>query len=216
MRKLLLFTALGAALSPLPAAAEKGDFLIRARLIAVAPQDDASDVLPALPGASVEVDTAAVPELDFTYFFTDKIAAELILATSKHEISGTGGIAALGDIAETWVLPPTLTLQYHFMPEAKFSPYVGVGVNYTIFYQEDTRGTLNDAIGDTTLDLDESVGVSFQLGFDYKLEGNWFLNADVKYINIETEGTLRTGELVNTVDVDLNPIVAGIGFGYRF
>lgn len=199
-----------------PAAAEQGDWLVRLRGIVVAPTEDSSAVEPAFPTGSVSVDNAVVPELDFSYFFTDNIGAELILATSKHDISGEGSLAALGEIADSWVLPPTLTLQYHLNPAGRIRPYAGVGVNWTIFYAEDARSSLVGAIGPTAIDLDDSVGVAFQVGVDYDINERFFLNADVKYIDIDTTATLNTGGVINTVDVNLDPIVAGVGVGMRF
>ena len=202
------------------AMAAQGDWLVRLRGIVVAPTEDASGITPDLTAGSVEVDNAIVPELDFTYFLTDNIAAELILATSPHDISGTGAIEGLGEIADTMVLPPTLTLQYHFMPDGAFSPYVGVGVNYTIFYSEDPKDSLVGVLGETDVSLDDSVGVAFQAGVDIPINDRWFLNADVKYIQIDTEATLTSvNEGVTTVrevEVDLDPIVAGVGVGFRF
>ncbi|HOP20502.1 MAG TPA: OmpW family protein [Parvularculaceae bacterium] len=204
------------ALATTPAAAEQGDWLVRLRGIIVAPTEESTGVQPTFPTGTVSVDNAIVPELDFTYFLTNNIGAELILATTPHDISGEGALAGLGEIADTMVLPPTLTLQYHFNPAGKIRPYAGVGVNWTIFYNEDTKAALNDAIGATTIDLENSVGVAYQVGVDFDLTERFFMNFDVKYIQIDTTATLNTGGLINTVDVDLDPIVAGIGFGMRF
>ena len=198
------------------ASAEQGDWLVRLRAIAVSPTENSTAVEPGFPGSSVGVEDAYVPELDFTYFLTDNIGAELILATSPHDLTGEGTLAGLGEIADVMALPPTLTLQYHFNPEGDIRPYAGVGVNYTIFYSEDASDALVGAIGPTTIDLDDTVGVAFQVGVDFELGNDWFLNADVKYIQIDTTATLDTGGTINTVDVDLDPIVAGIGVGFRF
>ncbi|MBY0423813.1 MAG: OmpW family protein, partial [Parvularculaceae bacterium] len=95
-------------------------------------------------------------------------------------------------------------------------PYVGVGANWTIFYAEDTSDALDAAIGRTNIGLSDSFSYAFQAGVDVALSERWFLNADVKYIDINTTATLTTGALVNRVSVDLDPIVAGIGVGFRF
>ena len=196
--------------------AEQGDWLVRARGIVVSPTENSGPVMPTFPGASVSVDEAIVPEVDFTYFLTNNIGAELILATSPHDISGEGDLEALGEIADVMVLPPTLTLQYHFMPEASVRPYVGVGVNWTIFYSEDAKDSLVNAIGPTSVSLEDSVGYAFQAGIDIDVSEKVFLNFDVKYIDIDTTATLDTGGLINKVDVDIDPIVAGVGIGMRF
>ena len=198
------------------AQAAQGDVLVRLRGIIVAPTEESSAVLPAFPTGEVSVDNAIVPELDFTYFFTDNIGAELIHATTPHDISGEGALAGLGEIADTMVLPPTLTLQYHFNPNGKVRPYAGVGINYTIFYSEDAKDSLVNAIGATTVDIDDTVGVAYQRGVDFDINDRWFLNAAVTYSQIDTTATLNTGGSINTVDVDLDPIVAGIGIGMRF
>jgi len=215
IRKLLTAAALITCLFQ-SAAAEQGDWLVRLRGIVVTPTENASDVLPSFPGGSVGVENAIVPELDFTYFVTDNIGAELILATSPHDLIGEGALAGLGEIGDVMALPPTLTLQYHFNPNGMIRPYAGVGLNYTIFYSEEASDALVGAVGPTTIKLDESVGVAFQLGADFQLTERWFLNADVKYIQIDTTATLNSGGAINTVDVDLDPIVAGIGVGLRF
>ncbi|MEM6539286.1 MAG: OmpW family outer membrane protein [Pseudomonadota bacterium] len=195
--------------------AEAGDFQLRLRGIIVAPTEESSAVLPSFPDAEVGVTNGFSPELDLTYFLTNNLAVELIAATTSHDLEGEGALAGL-ELGETMVLPPTLTFQYHFVPDGPFRPYVGVGVNFTAFYSTDSSGALNDAIGTTDIDLDESFGVAFQIGADIPINDRWFVNADVKFIDIDTMATLTTGTLVNTVDVDLDPIVAGIGVGFRF
>lgn len=211
----LCAAAAASALAAVPAAAEQGDFLVRVRGIVVAPTEKSTPILPTFPTASVGVSNSVVGEVDFSYFFTKHIAAELILATSPHDIQGQGALSNL-KIADVTVLPPTVTLQYHFAPRGKIDPYVGVGLNYTIFYNEDTSDELDAAIGPTAIGLSDNVSYAFQAGVDYKITDRWFFNADIKYINLDTTATLTTGNLVNRVGVHIDPIVAGIGFGYRF
>lgn len=199
-----------------PAHAEAGDVLVRMRGIMVSPTEEAGAVQPTFQTGSVAVDHAIVPELDFTYMLTNNLGAELILATSPHDIEGRGALAGLGKLADVMALPPTLMLQYHLAPEAKVRPYVGAGVNYTIFYGEDASGPLETAIGSTKVSAEDSFGYAFQLGVDIDLSERLFLNLDAKYIDIDTTATLRTGALVNRVDVSLDPVVVGIGLGVRF
>lgn len=196
--------------------AEAGDWLVRARAIWVSPTESSSGIQPAFPNDRVSVGGDVVPELDFTYFATKNVGVELILGTTKHNVTGRNGLAGLGELADTWVLPPTLTLQYHFAPDAKVRPYVGAGLNYTIFYNTDASQSLNAAIGDTGVKLKDSFGYALQAGVDIDLTKKVFLNLDVKYIDMDTTATLRTGTLVNKVDVSIDPIVAGIGIGMRF
>lgn len=192
--------------APITANAGEGVFAaenwqIRVRTINVAPDVDSSVNI----GGKTDVDNAVVPEIDFTYFFTEKIGAELILATAKHEIDYNDTT----DLGDAWILPPTLTLQYHpLRGEGNFSPYFGAGVNYSLFYGEDT------ATGFTDLDVDGGFGLALQAGADYWLDDHWGLNLDVKKLWLEIDGELNNGAV--TTDIDLDPWIVGVGVSYRF
>lgn len=175
-------------------------FQIRVRGIGVLPSDDSSVNI----GGEVDVSDAVVPEVDITYFFTDNIAAELIAATAHHELDYNGST----NLGDTWILPPTLTLQYHFMPEKDFSPYLGAGLNYSVFYGEDSGS------GFTDLEVDGGLGYALQAGFDYWLDDNWGLNMDVKKIWLDVDASLNNGTI--RADVDLDPWIVGAGVAYRF
>jgi len=180
-----------------------GDIMIRARIIGAIPDEDASVTV---LGGSVNVDNDWVPEVDFTYFVTDNIALELIAATTRHKVSHTPTGIDLGKVS---LLPPTLTLQYHFMPKERLSPYVGAGVNYTIFYNEDAPGGPV-----TSIDYKNSFGWALQAGVDYAVTDNWYLNADIKKIFLSTDVSINGGAI--TADVDLDPWIIGFGVGYKF
>lgn len=216
MRSKLLLCLTAATILAQPAFAEAGDVLVRVRAIDVVPTEESGPVLPAFPGGEVSVDDSIMPEIDFTYMLSNNVGAELILATTKHHVGGEGDLGGLGNVASTWVLPPTLTLQYHFAPDAKVRPYVGAGVNYTIFYSEDSSDSLDAAIGATDVKLDNSFGYALQAGLDFDLTEKVFANVDVKYIDIDTTATLTTGASTNKVDVSLDPLVFGVGLGMRF
>ena len=111
------------------------------------------------------------------------------------------------DLGHVWLLPPTLNVQYHFY-SGDFKPYVGAGVNYTIFYGEDA----GDVVG---MDYENSVGFSFQAGIDYNLNDKWFLNLDVKQLLLSTDVTVNAGEAVIPVEVDINPLIIGLGIGVK-
>jgi outer membrane protein len=199
------------------AQAEAGDLLVRARAIGVLPTAESGGIQPALGNSGLKAVNSATPEIDFTYFITDNIAAALILATTRHQIEGRGGIANLGNVADAWLLPPTLNIQYHFNPGGDFRPYVGAGVNLTLFYGEDADGALEAVVGQTDVDTTASVGWAVQAGMDYRLSENWFVNFDVKYVRIDTDVTLRTaGAGIQRTNLDINPVIVGLGLGYRF
>lgn len=186
------------------AMAQQSPWLIRARVVHIDPADK-SDAVPALglPANSISVSNKTIPEVDISYFFTPNIAAELILTyPQKHNVYADG----VGKIGTFKHLPPTLSLQYHFTPEAQFSPYVGAGVNYT---RISSVKLLNGA-GDLEND---SFGLALQAGVDFKLDKNWSINLDVKKVQIRSD-VMAGGVKVSKVKVD--PLLIGVGIGYRF
>mgnify|MGYP000566124720 CR=1 FL=1 len=206
MKKLLLTATAFAAVAATPAFADQGDWLIRLRALSVAPNEDAT-ITPI--GGNVDIDSSVVPELDISYFFTDNIAAELILGVTPHDVMAVNTAAGNVDLGNVWLLPPTLTFQYHFNPDGAFRPYVGAGVNYTVFFGDDlpTGGVA------TTINYDNSFGLAGQIGADFDVNETWFMNVDLKYIDINTDVTINNAI---TADVDIDPWVFGIGFGRRF
>ncbi|MDF1517418.1 MAG: OmpW family outer membrane protein [Lutibacter sp.] len=173
----------------------------RLRVIAIIP-----DVDDDLDDAKVDVSTAVVPELDFTYFFDENWAAELILATAKHNVDVNLGTEI--DLGHVWILPPTLSLQYHFTG-GTVKPYLGAGINYTFFYGIDE----GDVVG---MDYDDAVGFSMQGGLDFDLNDYWFLNFDIKKLLLKTDVKVNTGDGIIPVEVDINPWVVGVGVGVKF
>lgn len=184
-----------------------GDFLIRARAISVIPSEDAT-VTGAVTGSTIDIDTSIVPEADFSYFLTDNIALELIAAVTPHDVNAPSSSAGPLDLGDVWLLPPTLTVQYHFQAFENIKPYVGAGVNYTVFFSEDAGTSV------TNVDYDNSFGPALQAGVDYLLDDHWMLNLDVKKIWINTDVKFNSGAIA--ADVDINPWVVGVGVGYKF
>lgn len=188
-------------------AMEAGDIIVRGRAIAVVPSEDAN-ITGAVTGDSIDIDTSVVPELDFSYFFTPNIAVELIAAVTPHDVNANGTSAGDLDLGDVWLLPPTITVQYHFDTGSNFKPYVGAGVNYTVFFNEDEGSSITD------ISYDNSFGPALQVGVDYMLNDNWMLNADVKKVWISPDVSINGGAV--DADVDINPWVIGVGVGYKF
>ena len=200
---------------------EAGDILVRFRGIGIFPTGDSDGIQPDLTTTTLDPQPMGVPELDFTYMVTENIGVELILATSPHDLDAEGGAADLGvgTAASVWLLPPTLLLQYHFFPDKKFQPYVGAGVNVTFTYLENADDSYEAVVGPTDIQIGNSIGWAVQAGIDYQINDRWFANIDIKYVDINVDATLTSGFGTRTkrrVSVDINPIIFGVGVGYRF
>ena len=198
-------------------ATEAGDVLLRVRAILVAPNEKSGSVLPAFPGEKVKINDSYMPEVDVTYLASKNVGFELIASTTRHHASGRSGTTgSIGRLASTWVLPPTLTAQYHFAPAAKVRPYVGAGLNYTIFWNEKASDGLEAAVGDTHVHMKDSFGWAAQAGVDVDITPKVFLNFDAKYIDIDTTARLHTTAIGSqSVKVHLDPLVLGVGLGFR-
>lgn len=210
LRAGLLITAL-AAIAPASAwaqAADLGPWQVRVRTTYILPDEDAS-ITPV--AGSADIEDVVIPELDISYFFTDHIAAELVLLISNHDVDAS--LAGVGkvDLGEVNLLPPTLLLQYHFRPNQVFRPYVGAGVNLTVFWDEDAPG---GAV--TDIDYDNAIGYALQAGFDYGLNDHWMLNFDAKRYWLETDVSITSALGPLSADVDIDPWTFSIGLGYRF
>ncbi len=234
MKKTLLAVALAAAVfAPIAAQAEAGDWVVRARAVNVAPNEDSKlgktvnqnvglGATVMSPGAELAVSDKVIPELDISYYFTKNIAAELILAVgTRHNVSIQGdALATVGNqgLGSVNLLPPTLTAQWHFNPDQMIDPYVGAGINYTIMLDRNLKVSRGPLAG-TKIKIDsDSWGPALQAGVDINLKDGWLINADVKYVWLDTDVKLNTpaGAWTKIDSLDINPWVVGIGIGKKF
>jgi len=203
---------------------EAGDWLIRGRIINVNPNDSSGSLT--VNGVDtgskgVKVDSDTVPELDITYMITRNWGVELILGYSEHTVTGEKSWASLGDVIDTKVLPPTLTLQYHFLPDSNIRPYIGAGVNYTYFFDEKVPSSSALTNSGDKVKLESSWGWAAQVGVDIALNQDWFVNMDIKYLDIDTTARFKNigavgGAGTAKINADIDPFVYGIGIGRRF
>jgi len=237
------------AVAPAAQAFEAGDFILRAGAAHVAP-NDSSDALSVagfgplagarttLAGTELAVDGNTQLGIRASYMVTNNIGIGILGATPfKHNISGKSGLGT-EKLGETKHLPPTITLQYFPMhSSSKFQPHIGVGVNYTTFFEEKTTSALDGIIGSVAnsvdsnipasavtsskLKLDDSVGVAVEIGMDYMLSENFGLNAGVWWADINTDATItafagdvKAAEIKTEVEID--PMVYMVGFTYKF
>jgi outer membrane protein len=241
-KTLLIAGALGLAVTAIPAQAEQGDWVLKGGVTMVSPKSGnlkLGDLGP-VPDLDISIDNASLEVGDgtsfgftITYMMTDNWAVDLLAAYPfKHDIKLKATITDLlppggsftqsGKIGETEHLPPTISLQYHFLPDAMFSPYIGVGLNMTMFSSEKLTSDARDlfeALGLTNakLSLDTSTGVAAQIGADFNFSGGWLLNADIRYIDIGTKAKIKADEGSATLGtVNIDPLVYSLMVGYRF
>lgn len=182
--------------------AQESPWLVRARAVHIDPADKSDPVAGAGASNRLTVSDKTIPEVDISYFFTPNWAAELILTyPQKHDVHLDG--AKIGTFKH---LPPSLLLQYHFTNSSPFKPYLGAGINYTRISSVKLLG------GGADLEKD-SFGLAVQAGIDYAIDKNWSLNLDVKKVQIRSDVFIG-GAKASRVKVD--PVLLGVGVGYRF
>jgi outer membrane protein len=194
--------AIALALAGTQALAQDTNWMVRARAVHIDPANESAPVGGTGATDRIRVSNKTIPEVDISYFFTPHLAAELILTyPQKHSVTLDG--ARIGSFRH---LPPTLSAQYHFAPQATLNPYLGAGINYTRI----SRVKLLNGAGDLE---SGSWGLALQAGLDIRLDQRWSLNFDVKKVNIRSD-VMVGGARASRVKVD--PVLFGVGAGYRF
>lgn len=201
MKKLSLLVA-AALLAPSAFAHQAGDILVRGGAITVSPNSSGDDV-----AGSGHLNPHSNTQLGLTlsYMVTDNWGVELLAATPFSHSVSTG----LGEVAKVKHLPPSLMAQYYFgNAQSKVRPYVGAGINYTFFFDEEGRGALTN----TDVEADDSWGLAAQAGVDMDINEDWFVNGSIWYMDIDTDVKTVAG----TFDTSIDPIGLMVGLGYRF
>jgi outer membrane protein len=196
---------------------DKGTWFARIGPALIEPNDSSNDV-EGIPNTGVRVDSNITLGFTIGYMLTSKYAIELLGVTpSTHDLRGKDGLGSLGKIADVDVFPPTLSLQYHFSGTTVFHPYIGAGINYTHFPDEDVSSSLETALGgNTRLDIDDSWGLAAQIGTDISINNDWFVNTAIWYVDIDADATLKTNGVNRDVDIDIDPWVFFVGIGRSF
>lgn len=233
MKKTAISLMLAALLPAMNVHAEQGDWVVRLRATNLSPNESSrlgSTVNKAVgaavmtPSADLKVDSNTIPELDISYYWTKNIATELILALgSKHDVKISGdsaGVVGNQHLGSVNLLPPTLTVQWHFNPDQTIDPYVGAGLNATFMLDRNLRFTSGATAGEKIKIDRSSLGPALQAGVDVNLKDGWLLNADVKYVWLDTDVEMKsatTGNRWAKIDsLDINPWVISLGIGKRF
>ena len=215
----LMATELAVAAGP-----QAGEWFVRLRPSMVDPQNRSQDTVRLnglnIQGGQVSVDEAGTLAIDIDYMITRNIGLDIMLDTSSdHDIHGRGSLNGLGKIAETKVLPPALWLNYYFFAEKKFRPYLGAGIGYVIFFDQEADGSLEAVLGGrSNLDVDNTPVSGGQIGFDFDITDRWFLTANFKATRMRPRAEIQSRNLANKINVDVNidPFIYGVGVGYRF
>ena len=224
MKKSLLAIALLSSLSTMALANQAGDILVRGGATMVSPDSGKAAILlggNSDNGMSLSVDDNTQLGLNFVYFFDTNWAVELLAATpfthdiTIHDPKSTLGVDGV-KLAEVTQLPPTLSALYYFDTGTAFKPYVGVGINYTIFFDEEFESAPK-GLGLSNLELDGSFGYSVQVGADYDLGDNWSVNVSARYIDISTDATFAVGgDNIGKAAVDVDPMVYSVSLAVAF
>ena len=191
----------GGAVLPFASQAQDAPWLVRVRAVDLESANKDST------GLDLSINNKVIPEIDFSYFFTPQIAAELVLTYPQKQTIRAGG-AEIGSLKH---LPPTLTAQYHFTTLGAFKPYVGAGLNYTRFSSVRFDPAVQTALQPSL--KKNSFGLALQVGFDYEFIKNTYFNVDVKKVQIRTDVS-SFGAQVGTFKVD--PWLVGVGIGRLF
>lgn len=205
-----------------------GNFMVRVLGTYVVSQDKLNSLtsVSGLPvtdlkaaGFDAKVSDQAIPAATLTYFLSRNLSMELFCCFTRHhvDLKAPPAFAALsGKVADSWMFPPALTLQYHFDGLGAFKPYLGVGAQWIHFFNE---GTGNNSLRASKVSISDAFGVTLQAGLDVAIGNGWYLNADVKKTWLDTTATwtnsgVTGGNIVAKVDVD--PLIVSAGLGYRF
>lgn len=181
---------------------------IRIRGLGILPQGNGN--INQLPYNHTKIGDSIIPEIDISYYFTRNIAVEAICCFSKNNVYVTG---IGGAVANTWLFPPTVMAQWHFTNFGAFQPYIGVGVNYTYYFDTKTE----NALAGTSMHIDNSWGVAGQIGFDYMFNRHWGVNVDVKKVLMQPNWYIQETPFARlTGRAEINPWIVGAGITYRF
>ncbi|MCG8315014.1 MAG: outer membrane beta-barrel protein [Pseudomonadales bacterium] len=206
---------------------EAGDMVIRGGYASVNPDSSSDRVLPASLLAdqnTVEVDDGAAAGISLTYMLDNNLGLEVLAATPfSHDIEGADALKGL-DVGETKHLPPTVSFQYNMDVSEQVNIYGGVGINYTTFFDEETTDALNTAlagvlgaaVNSSKLELEDSWGLAFSAGVDFKIDEQWGINAGLYWVDIDTTASVYVnGAKATEFDVEIDPMVYRLNVVYK-
>lgn len=200
--------ALALAVSAPVSAYEAGDWIVRIGGSNVAPKQDNGEIL----GLGITIDDQTTLSITGEYMISDSWGIELLASTPFQHAVSVGGV----QVSTIKHLPPTLSANYHFNSDSDFQPYLGIGVNYTLFFSEKNTGglTVLGVPSDPKLTLDDSTGLALQAGVDLMLNDRTSLNVGVRWADIDAE--IELDGAGTGVDAEIDPLVYTLAIGYKF
>ena len=207
-RTLILLMTVGIGFTTLSSseAADSEDWLIRARALAIQTTADGSSNE---MGGSVKTGDDVIPEIDITYYLADNISVETMLGVAEYNVQLENSALGNMDVGTVKKLPATITIKYHLNQIGGIIPYFGAGASYTVFFDEEVGRDINN------IDYSNEFGFVMQIGADYEIAENTYFNIDVKKFIIDADMRMNN-QAINANSVDINPLMIGIGVGYRF
>ena len=184
-----------------------GAFLLRGRLVGIFPKNSDSTI--SLIGGHIEVSNSITPEVDLSYFLTDHLAIEGEAGITRNNLTAEDTAIGRVDVGKVWGAPIIALLQYHLLPRSRWNPYAGVGVAFLPYFDAQPAGGLVQQ-----LSVKSEVGAAFQAGIDLQVTGRWYGNLDLKKLIISSSATVDDGAIDATGHID--PLIVGLGIGYRF
>jgi outer membrane protein len=184
-----------------------GTVLLRGRIVGIFPDNSNSTI--SWIGGHVQVSNSVTPEVDISYFFTDHIAAAAAAGITHNSLSAEDTAYGSYTVGKVWGAPVVAVLQYHLLPRSRWNPYAGVGIAFLPYFDAQPAGGRVQQ-----LSVKSQVGAAFQAGIDVQITGRWYGNIDFKQLIVGSYASVDDGAITSTGHI--NPIIVGLGIGYRF
>ena len=184
-----------------------GTFLLRGRAVGIFPVHGNSTIT--VIGGHIDASDSATPEIDVSYFVTDHIAIEGEAGVTHNSLTARDTALGTVNVGKVWGAPVIALLQYHLLPRRRWNPYVGVGVGFLGYFDSQPAGGLVQQ-----LSVRSEVGAVFQGGIDVQIDDRWYGNLDIKKLLVKSYASVDDGAI--TSSGHLNPLIVGLGIGYRF
>ena len=190
-----------------PGGLTAGAFVLRGRVVGIFPDNGNSTITRI--GGYIQVDNSVSPEIDLSYFITDHIAIEGETGVTRNTLTAEDTRLGTVAVGKVWSAPVLLVLQYHVLPHRRWNPYLGAGLAVLPYFGAQPAGGLVQQ-----LSVQSEVGAALQAGVDYELTNHWYGNVDIKKLFVASYASVDDGSITSSGHI--NPLIIGLGIGYRF